>query len=308
MSSRPRRETAVTSPSLTIGLPVYNGERYLRTALDDLLAQTYDDFELVISDNASTDSTPEICREYAARDPRIRYVRQSANIGAVPNHNILLDYARGRYFKWASHDDRYEPELLEACVHALEGHPELVLAHSWDGTVDELGQVVDSGPYLLDTANPRPAARLRSLLFTDGGNDFYGVFRTEDLRAVKPLGSYPHSDRTFMAELCLRGTFHQVPDVLFYRREHEQRTTHAASPEALAASYDPRRKDDGKGRVGLYAEYVGEFVRIIWCSSLSPGEKLRCYAELGRWLADRLRPSRVRRLLHGADSVETVAT
>src|SRR5919112_5909956 len=102
-------------PRVTIGLPVYNGERFLEQALDGLLAQTFTDFELIISDNASTDRTPEICQAYAARDSRIRYVRQPENIGAGPNHNILVPMARGEYFKWASHDDLYDPDLVAKC-------------------------------------------------------------------------------------------------------------------------------------------------------------------------------------------------
>ena len=123
--------------TLTIGLPVYNGERFLQESLQALLAQTWTDFELVISDNASTDSTAEICLEYAARDPRIRYVRQPVNMGAAPNHNYVASQARGRFFKWASHDDLYHPDLLQQCVLALEKHPEVVLAHCWDAYVDE---------------------------------------------------------------------------------------------------------------------------------------------------------------------------
>jgi glycosyltransferase involved in cell wall biosynthesis len=121
-----------TAPTLTIGLPVYNGERYLTESLDALLAQTYQDFELVISDNASDDGTADICRAYAERDSRIRYLRQPVNIGAGPNHNVLVPMARGKYFKWASHDDLYDPQLLELCIEALESRPEFVLAHAWD--------------------------------------------------------------------------------------------------------------------------------------------------------------------------------
>ena len=97
MSAGTGHEARSPAPTLSVGLPVYNGERYLAESLDALLAQTYADFELIISDNASTDGTAEICREYAARDPRIRYVRQPVNVGAGPNHNLLVPLARGAY-------------------------------------------------------------------------------------------------------------------------------------------------------------------------------------------------------------------
>jgi len=124
------------SPPLTIGLPVYNGQNYVSESLDSLLAQTYTDFELIISDNASTDSTEEICRDYAARDSRIRYVRQPVNIGAAPNHNYLVQAAHGRLFKWAAHDDLFAPKLVERCIEALD-QPEVILAHAYMGIVDE---------------------------------------------------------------------------------------------------------------------------------------------------------------------------
>jgi glycosyltransferase involved in cell wall biosynthesis len=215
-------------PSLTIGLPVYNGEHFLAEALDSLLAQTYQDFELIISDNASTDRTAEICQEYVARDARIRYVRQSVNVGAAPNHNALVLLARGRYFKWASHDDLYAPTLLQRCIEVLESDPGPVLVHSWDAVIDERGRVVRSEPYSFDTNNPRPSARLRTLLYVPTGNDIYGVIRTEVLSRVNPHGSYYNADRTFVASLCLQGPFRQVPEVLYLRRDHADRASRAS--------------------------------------------------------------------------------
>ena len=100
-------------PRLSIGLPVYNGEDFLAESLDSLLGQTYEDFELIISDNASTDGTADICRRYEKQDSRIRYIRQPRNLGCAPNHNVLVQYARGELFKWASHDDLYGRELIE---------------------------------------------------------------------------------------------------------------------------------------------------------------------------------------------------
>ncbi len=104
------------APKVSIGMPVYNGAAYVCEALDSLLAQTYRDFELIISDNASTDGTRSICEGYASRDPRIRYVRQPENIGAVGNFRYVLSEARGEYFMWAAHDDFWFPEFVDACL------------------------------------------------------------------------------------------------------------------------------------------------------------------------------------------------
>ncbi len=280
-------------PTLTIGLPVYNGEEYLTQALDALLAQTYTDYELIISDNASTDRTEEICRAYAERDPRIRYVRQPVNVGAGPNHNLLVPLARGKYFKWASHDDLYGPRLIELCVKELDEHPEVVLAHSWDAYIDDHGEVVMEMDYPLDTANPDPAARLRSLLHVPGGNDFYGVMRTDMLRRVGEHHSYYNADRTFVAGLVLQGTFHQVPEVLYFRRDHPGRASRAGNRRDRAAALDPRRRNRWRyPMVVMLAEYVLGFLGAIRKSPIGLRDKARCLGEVGRWLLGFARPGR----------------
>src|SRR5690349_9582986 len=116
-------------PRVSVGLPVYNGEKYLTESLDALLSQSCTDIEIIVSDNASTDTTEDICRRYMADDDRIRYLRQPRNIGAAANHQVVLDAARAELFKWASHDDLYSTDLLARCVKALDEHAEVVLAH-----------------------------------------------------------------------------------------------------------------------------------------------------------------------------------
>lgn len=292
----------MNAPTLSIGLPVYNGERYLAESLDALLAQTYTDFELIISDNASTDRTAEICLEYAARDARIRYVRQPVNIGAQPNHNAAIDLARGRYFKWASHDDLYAPDLLRRCVAALETHPEVVLAHSLDAMIDESGTVIHQAPYPLETDGPDPAVRLRSLLRTPGGNDFYGVVRTEVFRHVGGQGSYHNSDRTFVAAVALHGPFHQVPEVLYYRRDHPDRGERARSHRARVVIGNPKLANRARyPMVTLYAAYLLGYVGAILRAPLTTAEKVRCLREWAAWLFHRAAPGHERRLPQTSD-------
>ena len=96
---------------LTIGLPVYNGEKYIAESLDVLLGQSFADFELIISDNASTDGTGDICLRYDRQDSRVRYFRQPDNVGPGPNHNFVAEKARGELFKWAANDDLYACDL-----------------------------------------------------------------------------------------------------------------------------------------------------------------------------------------------------
>ncbi len=108
------------APRVSIGMPVYNGGLFIREALDSLLAQTFTDFELIISDNASTDGTESICREYADKDARIRYVRQAQNLGAAANFKFVLDESVGEYFMWAAADDVWLPTFVRVCVGLLE--------------------------------------------------------------------------------------------------------------------------------------------------------------------------------------------
>ncbi len=298
-----------TAPRLSIGLPVYNGENYLSEALDALLGQSYRDFELIISDNASTDRTPQICKEYEARDSRIRYIRQPVNLGAAGNHNFVFRESRGELFKWASHDDLYGRDLLLRCIEALDADPGLVLAHTWQAIIDGDGNVVLPVDYPLATDNPRAADRFRSYLFTVGGDDFYGVIRSEVLRKTPLHASYHHADRTIMAELVLHGRFHQVPEVLYFRRDHPDRAERAKPTiRSRCANLEPRRANRWRNpNVRLVAEYVGGFVGLVRRAPLSSADRRRCYWYLTEWMASRALPGSSRRIEDTAPPAERTA-
>ena len=123
-------------PLVSIGLPVFNGDRFLRESIDSLLAQSFSDFELVISDNASTDDTSAICEEYERADSRIRYVRNKTNIGGFRNHNKVFELSTGKYFAWASHDDIRLPKYIESCVEVLERSRETILCYTKTTIID----------------------------------------------------------------------------------------------------------------------------------------------------------------------------
>jgi glycosyltransferase involved in cell wall biosynthesis len=285
-------------PRLSIGLPVYNGERYLPEALDSLLGQSYEDFELIISDNASTDGTEGICRRYADADPRIRYLRQPHNIGACPNHNFTFSCARGELFKWASHDDLYGRDLLLRCVEALDEHPEAVLSHSREAIIDGDGSVKQFVDYTLTTDSPRAPERFKSMLFEVGGDDFYGVMRSEVLRRTPLNASYHHSDRTLVTEIGLNGPFHHVPELLYFRRDHPGRAERATTTKReRCINMDPRRASRlWHPTARLLAEYVWGFVDAIRRTPLSSADRLKCYGHLAHWLASRALPGSSRRL------------
>lgn len=281
-----------TVPKLSVGLPVYNGAEYLAESLDALLGQSFEDFELIISDNASTDGTEEICRTYLEKDARIRYIRLAENIGAAPNHNYVVTEARGKYFKWASHDDLYARDLLGKCVEALDERPEIVLAHSWNAIIDERGRVTQPFDYTLATDSPHAPTRFRSLLLDTGGDDFYGVMRSEVLRKVRPHNSYHHADRVFVASLTLFGQFYQVPELMYFRRDHPTRAERAhPSIRQRCSNLDPRRADKLRHPLPrLLGEYVLGFADAVQRAPLSTVDRRECYRYLFEWLASRARP------------------
>jgi len=281
-------------PRLSVGLPVYNGEKFLAESLDSLLGQTYEDFELIISDNASTDSTPEICRRYGKQDSRIRYLVQPRNIGLVANHNLVIGQARGELFKWASDDDLYARELLGRCVAALDEYPQVVLAHSKTVLIDSVGTVQRLFDYRVAVDAVRAPERFRSMLF-DGWDDYsYGVVRTKVLRRTSLLGSHHFSDRTIITEIGLHGPFYQVPEWMYFRRDHPERAERACpTVRSRCANMDPRRANRLRNPVvRLYAEYVWAYVTAIRNAPLSGADKRECYRYLMQWLTNRAGPSR----------------
>ena len=292
------------APRLTVGLPVYNGELYLAESMNALLGQTYEDFELVISDNASTDSTSDICREYAKLDSRIRYIRQEQNIGLINNHNFLIRQASGEFFKLAAHDDIYARTLLERLVEALDCHPEVVVAHCWEARVDATGKLSHGLGYPVAVDGPRVAERFRSMLF-DGWDDYvYGVIRTSVLRQTHLYASHHFADRTFNTELNLYGPFYLVPEWLYFRREHAGRASEHPEREipytvrTRSAGLDPKRSSRLRHPlVRLYLEYVLGYVKVIKSAPLSVVERQECYYHLARWVLWRF-PSVIGRAFH----------
>src|SRR5262245_60354195 len=152
------------APPITIGLPVYNREKYLRTALDSLLNQTFGDFELVICDNASTDDTPTIAQEYAARDKRVRFFRNDANVGANRNFNRVFHLSRGKYLKWSTSDDYWAPQTLAQLFPIIDHDPEIVLCYPKTMICDAAGTPVEPYEDRLHLMEASPAERFINLM------------------------------------------------------------------------------------------------------------------------------------------------
>lgn len=274
--------TTVPAHRVSIGLPVYNGERYLDQALQSLLAQTFTDFELIICDNASTDRTAEICHAHAALDARIRYYRNPRNLGAARNFNLTFEYSSGEYFRWASYDDLVAPTHLERCVAVLDAHPSVVLCYPKTMVIDAEGNAV--GPYEEDLAllddDPvkRHSAFHRRFRTKTRCEPVFGLIRSEALRQTALLGNYNSADMILLEELALLGMFYEVEEHLFFRRFHPGVSTRAnTTPEAVAEWFDPANR----GRIvaprwRLVMEHFGAVRR----SPLSGLAKVRCYSHI----------------------------
>jgi glycosyltransferase involved in cell wall biosynthesis len=268
----------------SVGLPVYNGAAYLAEALEALLAQELDEFELIVSDNASTDDTESICRSFAARDPRVRYIRHPVNRGLVWNHRYVLDRATGRYFAWANHDDRHDPAYLARCVAVMEADPDVVYVTGQTVIIDQAGQPLRRVPSL-DIAAASPHRRLREVIGLGcheyKGQQGFGVFRTDALRAVPTISTHVAFDRSLLAELSLHGRLAGVPEDLFFYRSHQQQASSSFRTRAeLWAWHDPSKAN----RVVLPNVRLGlDYLLAVRRAPVEPTERRRCLAVLARW-------------------------
>ena len=214
----------VNNVKISVGLPVYNGERYLASAIEATLNQTYGDFELLISDNASTDRTETICRDFAASDRRIRYVRNPENIGAAGNYNQLFHLSKGEYFRWFNADDLCSEFLHERCLAVLEERPDVVMSYGKTDIIDGQGELLQHYDDNLDLQQESVITRFTTFFDAVGlTNAIYGLMRRSALESTGLMGNgrFPAADTNLMGELVLHGKFVEIPETLFFRRMHE---------------------------------------------------------------------------------------
>ncbi len=285
------------TPRVSIGMPVRNGEPYLSAAIESVLAQTYPDFELVISDNASDDDTERICRCYADRESRIRYYRNVDNIGAARNFNRVFELSRGEYFKWFAHDDLLAPTYLQRCVETLDKAPKsVVLCFPRRRIMAPDGRPLDCDPFLLSQRDAREDfhnasfARLVRISASCFPIFAFGLMRREAAKKTRLIGGYVAADLVFVAEMRLAGELWEVPEELYFQR------LHAATPDVLArttrsgeaAWFDPENAERWLRPEGeLLFQYIGAIHR----SDVSALQKAKCYLSLGGHVASRIERS-----------------
>ena len=263
-----------TTPLVSIGLSLYNRDRFLEAVLDSFLNQTFRDLELIISDDGSTDRGEEICRRYAAQDSRIRYHRNQREMGAAWNVRRVYELATGKYFMQAAHDGMVQPDFLSLCLDALEADDSLVLAYSLIRVIDEDGQLLENCDDRLRTSSLAPLVRARDLLLKSHRcHPISGLIRVDALRKLPPQGSHAHSDRVLLLQLGLLGRFYEVPEYLFISTRPSSQSL-GAMPGTIAAR-----------RITLPEWNAAKaFILSVAHAPLGLGQRLRCYGLIASWV------------------------
>jgi glycosyltransferase involved in cell wall biosynthesis len=274
-------------PQVSIGLPVYNGEKYLAETLESLLAQSFTAFEIVITDNASTDGTARICQSYQARDSRIRYFRNPRNIGAAPNFNRAFELSSAPLFQCAADDDLYEPRFLERCVDMLAQDPRLVLCHTRVKVIGDDGEAlqfkpdqnrfIDSyghfvmGPEREDIGGlSEPEIRFREVLWwTTWCFPLFGVMRRAALLKTGLHRHYDGGDKVLLSEMALKGQFYQIRDKLFSKRVHRGCTYYISTREKA-------EHESGEFREVPPLIMLRDYTKMIWAADLTTKQRLHC--------------------------------
>ena len=260
---------------ITIGLPVYNGQKFLQAAIDSHLSQSYGDFDLVISDNGSTDATEEICRRYAAQDDRISYLRSPVNRGILWNHRRVLEGLGEAtpYFRWAGADDVLEPGLLAAMVEVLRSRPEVEAVMPATKNIDEAGAIIRSMERTLNLESAVPYERARQILLANYQHVIaYGLLRAPSLRRMRTGPDYIGWDPVFIWELALRGRIFQLEQLALLRRFHP------GSISRVKTAREMRKWVEPDARAGMnfpHWTWAYERARALLATSLPSREKLR---------------------------------
>jgi glycosyltransferase involved in cell wall biosynthesis len=271
----------MNSPRVIIGLPVYNGERFIGAAIESHLTQSFDNFDLIISDNGSTDSTREICSDYASNDKRIRYLQSPENRGILWNHRRVLEEIQNpnQYFRWAGADDVMEPGLLQVMVDVLDSRPDVEAVVPDTKNIDEHGEIIGSAPRTLNLQSPDAFERARDVLLASYQHVIaYGLLRASTVRVMRTGPNYPGWDSVFVWELALRGKLVQPAEPALLRRFH------AGSISRVRNVSEVRRWVEPNSVPGMnfpHWSWAYERARALIACPLSTRDRLR----IGRFLA-----------------------
>ena len=214
------------APLVTIGMPIYNEDRFLEHALASLRAQDYENIQILISDNASTDGTGDIGRRAALDDARIRYSCTDENIGPAANFGRVADMAEGEYFMWAAGHDEWSENLISDSVAVLEANKDASLAFASSYWVDELGERDDRDTDYPDTRGMSLLSRFFTV-FWGNMHPVLGVMRQSCFHRTRKMQSFPGADLVLLSELVLMGDFVLAPNAWWNRRDVRSKESHS---------------------------------------------------------------------------------
>jgi glycosyltransferase involved in cell wall biosynthesis len=265
----------IARPRVSIGMPVYNREKYVGASIEAHLNQTFGDFELILTDNCSTDRSEEVCRSYAAKDSRVKYYRNPVNLGAAGNYRRCWELATGEYFRWTPSDDLVSPNLLERAVSILDDDPSIFVAYPRTKLIDADGNFTADFDENLHLMDDRPSERWKGVHRNIRlGNLHYGLNRADIFRKTGLLRSYSGGDFPLIAEMSLYGKFYEIQDAFFYRRIHEEAGSSMKGNADLMAFYDPKKRE----KLFLYNwVHWGANMKSITRAPISVSEKSRTY-------------------------------
>jgi len=272
----------ISTPRISIGMPVYNGAETIQGSIEALLAQTESDFELIVSDNASTDSTESVVRELATRDDRIRYVRQRINLGANANYSYVAQVARGDYLKWASASDWCAPTFLERCLAALESDPDAVLAAPRTRLFESDRSRAQDYADDVEIPGDTPSLRLHQLYERMRlNNAFNGLIRLAALRRTLLVPPYQQADMVLMGHLALLGKFLLVDEPLFYRRMDPATATALKDADGVRRHHYPTLT--ARALLQTWKRHAG-WLRAAFSAEMDAGERLKVLNFVARQL------------------------
>ena len=263
------------TPAVSIGMPIYNESRFIQKTIESLIRQSYTKFELTISDNASTDKTEEICRKYAAKDKRIKYIRCENNLGATLNFLNALNLSSAPYFFWASGHDMWHPDFICQCVYLLESQPEVILAYPRTILIDQDDKELEITPDQIDTRGMSALQSYCHLIWNlHWCNMFYGIHRTKEIKKCFTVKEIYGPDNLILASLALRGAIAQVKEPLYYRRINRPEEGSDERKRRQLISLYPNTAKFNKSGTELFCELRNEYLKSVISSSLNLREKI----------------------------------
>jgi glycosyltransferase involved in cell wall biosynthesis len=289
-------------PLLSVGLFVYNGEPFIKESLDSLQSQTFRDFELIISDNGSTDRTQAICEQYASLDRRVHYYRNERNRGAGWNIRRVFELATGKYFKWVACDDLCSRDFFERCIDVLERDPSVVLAHCRTRVVNQSGNFLENYHWPMQTDSYDVVTRFREMLLNDHMcYQIFGIMRRDALLRIPRQGSYVNSDGVLLAQLSFLGRFFEIPEYLFTSRRHERQSSTTLPIRVKKRRFRltnrhctlpcPEWWDPEKAKSVTFPEWrqLREYCLSIFRAPIGPMQRLNSLALLAPWTVKHFR-------------------